>query len=95
MRVTEYLKKNKWRYHLKGRKRDFRLFFVPSANVKACQVKMNTKRNVRIHLSNGKKLAGFMTITSGTELYFPVKFQKVLRSVDWFECEIVGKKNTF
>jgi hypothetical protein len=95
MAVTEYLKKNKWRYYLKGRKRDFKLFPVPSANVEACQVEMNTKRNVRINLSNGEKLAGFMTITSGTELYFPKRFRTTLKTAKWFECEIVGNKTYY
>jgi hypothetical protein len=92
MTATEYLKKNKWRYYLKGRKRDFKHFSVPSANVQACQVEMNTKRNVRINLSTGEKMTGFMTISSGTELYFPKRFRTILRSAKWFECEIVGHK---
>jgi len=92
MKVTEFLRKNKWRYYLHGRDRDFKLFSISKKNVEMCKVLSKTKRKVKIELSDGSKLIGFMAITSGTEIYFPKRFRKNLRSAEWFECEIVGYK---
>jgi len=94
MRATRYLKENKWRHNLKGRKRDFRLFSIPKKHVIACDIKTKTKREVIITLSGERKLQGYMTITSGTELSFPAKFKKDMQSADWFECEIIGRKTS-
>jgi hypothetical protein len=94
MGATELLNKRRWRHHLANRKINFSLFWIPKAIVDTCDIESKTKRKVRIELSNGKKLRGFMSITSGTELYFPVKIQKHLKSADWFICEIVGNKKS-
>ena len=94
MRVTEILNKKKWRHQLQNRLKNFSLFNIPTAIVNSCKVESNIKRQIRMELSNGKKLSGFLNITSGTELYIPVEIQKHLKSVDWFTCEIVGNKTS-
>lgn len=90
--VTTVLGPRRWRHALARRDRDFTLFHIPPAVVTAAGVRAGTKRQVRIRLSTGRTLAGFCSVTSGTEVYIPIAFREALRQAAWFECEVVGEE---
>lgn len=92
MGATEYRGNNIWRHNLKSRKCNFTHFHIRKAYIDSCKIEKNTKRRIKIELSDGRKLRGCITISSGTELIFPADLQEDLRSVDWFEYKISGQK---
>jgi hypothetical protein len=94
MSATTILGARRWRHDLAGRDRDFRLFRIPESIVEDCDVTWNTKRAVDITLSTGRRMRGFCTITSGTELSIPTHLQNGLREAEWFECEILGDETS-
>lgn len=88
MKATEMKGKRKWRQSL-AKRTYLSLFRLPFFIVINCKVVSNTKRSVLIDLSDGRKILGLATITSGTEIYIPTRFHKDLQSCEWFECEIL------
>ena len=81
----------RWYFDLSGRDRDYRLFLIPTPIVEQCGVARNGKRDLQIVLSGGRRLRGFCTITSGTELSIPTRLQNAFRQAEWFVAEIIGQ----
>src|ERR1700730_15137756 len=80
----------RWYFDLANRERDHRLFLIPRTVVEAAGISWNSKRRVSVVLSTGRRLGGFCTITSGTELSIPAHLKQDVREAGWFGCEIVG-----
>jgi hypothetical protein len=87
MAFSTIVSPRRWYFDLSGRDRDFRLFQIPSGVVDTCGVTWNTRRDLRVVLSTGRRMSGFCTITSGTELSIPTHLQDDFRQADWFVAE--------
>lgn len=91
--ATTVLGSRKWRQNL-AKRQYLASFNIPAAIVLSCKIQPNRKRQVEIAVSTGKRLGGFCTISSGTELLVPTKYQELLRDAEYFECEIVGNETS-
>ena len=89
MGATRVLSGRTWRQDL-GHRSYFAYFQIPLKIVRACRIRINTKRRVEIRLSSGCSAKGVATISSGTELYIPTALRAELEKAKWFECTIVG-----
>ena len=94
MPATVVTSPRSFRYYLAGRQRNFANFQIRPEVVSGCNIVANTKRRVEIRLSTGRRLGGFCTISSGTELYIPTRFRNSLRNADSFHCEVIGHETS-
>ena len=89
MGATCVLSGRTWRQNL-SRRSYLAYFQIPSKIVRACRIRMNTKRQVVVRLSTGRSASGVATISSGTEIYIPTALRTALEKAKWFDCTIVG-----